>query len=97
MTDELRDLAIKFGRQIGFAAKNDKNPTAGKGRLITLRKTRTLKQFLDEVIRLQSRYDISVNSKILKSINEENFDYFRQFTIISALNSFNAKKETEDN
>ncbi len=93
MNDEIRDLSIRLGNQIGFAAKNDKNPTAGKGKLISMKKSRTLSKFLDQIISFQSRYNLIFNKEILTSINEGNFDYFRQFTIISALNSFNISRK----
>ncbi len=95
MTDEERDLAIKLGTQIGMAAKMDENSTAGKGKLISLRKCRKLNQFLEVIMSFQMRYDIIVNKEILTKINEQNFDYFRQFTIISALNKFNSNKNHE--
>lgn len=95
MNDEIRDLAIKLGSQIGFAAKNDRNPTVGKGKLISMKKSRTLSKFLDQLISFQSRYNLVINKEILTSINEDNFDYFRQFTIISALNSFNFSKKEQ--
>ena len=95
MNDEIRDLSIRLGNQIGFAAKNDKNPTAGKGKLISMKKARTLSKFLDQIISFQSRYNLVLNKEILTSINESNFDYFRQFAIISALNLFNSKTENK--
>ncbi|MDP8204426.1 MAG: hypothetical protein P9L95_07835 [Candidatus Tenebribacter mawsonii] len=97
MNDEIRDLAIKLGNQIGFAAKNDKNPTAGKGKLISMKKARTLSKFLDQIISFISRYNLVLNRDFLTSINEENFDYFRQFTIISALSSFNISRKENKN
>lgn len=97
MNDETRSLAIKLGSQLGFAAKNDSNPKAGKGKLIMMRKARKISQFLDQIISFQVRYGISVNKEILSSINEVNFDYFRQFTIISALNTFNYKEKKNGN
>ena len=97
MNDETRDIAIKLGSQLGYAAKNDNNPKAGKGKLIRMRKSRKITQFLDQIISFQMRYGISVNKEILQKINEENFEYFRQFTIISALNSFNFNKKENTN
>ena len=93
MNDKTRALAIKLGSQLGYAAKNDNNPKAGKGKLIMMRKARKITQFLDQIISFQVRYGISVNREILQTIGENNFEYFRQFTIISALNSFNYKKQ----
>lgn len=89
MDDETKDLAIKLGSQLGYAAKTSANPNVGKGKLIAIRKSRKLSQFLDLIISFQLRYKISINKEILSKINEKNFDYFRQFTLISALNSFN--------
>jgi len=95
MDDETRELAIKLGSQLGFAAKSDENPKAGKGRLFAMRKSRKLSQFLDHLIVFQGRYNICVNKEILQKINEENFEYFRQFVIISAFNSFNYNPQKE--
>lgn len=95
MDDETRELAIKLGSQLGFAAKSDENPKAGKGRLIAMRKSRKLSQFLDHLIVFQGRYNVCVNKEILQKINEENFEYFRQFAIISAFNSFNYNPQKE--
>lgn len=97
MNDDTRNLAIKLGSQIGYAAKNDSNPKAGKGKLIMMRKARKISQFLDQIISFQVRYGISINKEILAKIDEGNFDYFRQFTIISALNTFNFKKQENNN
>jgi len=95
MDDETRELAIKLGSQLGYAAKSDENPKAGKGRLIAMRKSRKLSQFLDHLIVFQGRYNICINKEILQRINEQNFDYFRQFAIISAFNSFNSNPQKE--
>jgi len=97
MNDETRELAIKLGSQLGYVAKNDNNPKAGKGKLIMMRKARKITQFLDQIISFQVRYGVLINKEILQKVNEKNFEYFRQFTIISALNSFNFKQKENKN
>jgi hypothetical protein len=97
MNDEIRDIAINLGKQIVIGMKEKVNKTGKKmsgekGQLISLRKARTLKKFLEKIINLQFRYELIIKKEILEKINEEIFDYFRQFTIISALNLFNSIK-----
>lgn len=96
MNDEMRDIAINLGKQI-VGGMEEKVKKSGKelkqerGKLISLRKARTLSKFLEQIVGLQIRYDLTINKEILEKIDEKNFDYFRQFAIISALNSFNWK------
>lgn len=96
MNDEMRDVAINLGKQIVIgmedkARKSGKDLKQERGKLISLRKTRTLNKFLEQIISLQIRYDLTIKKEIMNKIDEKIFDYFRQFTIISALNSFNSK------
>lgn len=97
MEDALRDRAVKLGNLIGYRIyekekerNKGKRPagSAGKGEIISLRKCRRLNLFLEQLIRLQSKYDIFISKDITDNIDEENFGYFRQFTIISAMNTF---------
>jgi hypothetical protein len=97
MEDALRDRAVKLGNMIGyriFEKEKEKNKgkkpsgSAGKGEIVRLRKCRRLNLFLEQLIRLQSKYDIVISKEITDNIDEENFGYFRQFTIISAMNTF---------
>ncbi len=97
MEDALRDRAVKLGNLIGYRIyekekerNKGKKPSgsAGKGEIISLRKCRRLNLFLEQLIRLQSKYDIVISKDITDNIDEENFGYFRQFTIISAMNTF---------
>ena len=92
MDDETRELAIKLGSQLGHVAKGDPNPNVGKGKLFALRKSRKKERFLSILNSFQLRYnEFSINKKILLTLCNENFDYFKQLTMISALNSFNYK------
>ncbi len=94
MDDETRELAIKLGSQLGHVAKGDPNPNVGKGKLFALRKSRRKERFLSILNSFQLRYnEFSINKKILLTLCDENFDYFKQLTLISALNSFNYKSE----
>lgn len=95
MNDEIRDLAIKLGSQIGMYALQDKNPKAGKGKIIQLRKSRNLESYLDVLISLQTRYGVVLNRELLNQINEENFEYVRQFSIIQAMNIVNSKAKSD--
>jgi hypothetical protein len=96
MNDEMRDVAINLGKQIVIGMekkvkKSGKELKQERGKLISLRKARTLSKFLEQIISFQIRYDLTIKKEILKKIDEKIFDYFRQFTIISALNLFNSK------
>ncbi|MCD4779101.1 MAG: hypothetical protein K8S27_00920 [Candidatus Omnitrophica bacterium] len=94
MNGELREVAINFGKQIVGSARGEQNKNTLKGKLIKLRKSRTLTNFLDQIISIQARYELSINNDILTKLNDSNFVCFRQFTIISALNAFNAGKKS---
>ncbi|UCH93759.1 MAG: hypothetical protein JSV88_26305 [Candidatus Aminicenantes bacterium] len=100
MDPELQEKSINLGKSIGqgilLFENPDKNPEKkksnarnGRGYIISLKKSRTMKQFLDEIIRLQTKYSISVSSEIVKKINPQNFETIKQFAIISALNQLN--------
>jgi len=100
MDPELQEKSINLGTSIGqgilLFENPDKNPEQkksnarnGRGYIIGLKKARNMKQFLDEIIRLQTKYCISISSEILKQINPQNFETIKQFAIISALNQLN--------
>ncbi len=97
MTEILQQKAISLGKSIGqgilhFEGGQDlfANAKAGKNYIISLKKARTLQQFLDEIIRIQTKYGISVSNDILNSITQKNFIMIKQFSIISALNQINS-------
>jgi hypothetical protein len=100
MDNELQEKSINLGTSIGQGIllfenpgktpeKKKSNARNGRGCIISLKKARTMKQFLDEIIRVQTKYCISVSSEIIKQINPQNFETIKQFTIISALNQLN--------
>jgi len=97
MTDEIKELAIKLGSQIGTVTAADDNPKAGKGKILQLRKCLTLLDFLNVINSLQVRYNLIVNHDILKVINEDNFEYIKQFSVIQALNVYNFKLSKKQN
>ncbi|MCK5055738.1 MAG: hypothetical protein KAT34_03735, partial [Candidatus Aminicenantes bacterium] len=112
MNPELQEKAINLGTSIGQGILNFDNPNYepgktktnaknGRGYIISLKKARNLQQFLDEIIRLQTKYRISVSRDLLKQIDKHNFNEIKQFAIISALNQLNSilnfkKKENEN-
>ena len=96
MDEELQQQAIKLGQQIGIKMKshdesvNEKaNAKKGRGDLISLRKARTLKQFLDELIKVDFKYGLLVKEELATRINESNYYTIKQFLIIGALNVLN--------
>lgn len=96
MDEQLQQLAIKLGQQIGIkmksadASADDKtNAKNGRGDLFSLRKARTQKQFLDELIRIDFKYGLKINDELALKINENNYYTIKQFLIIGALNVLN--------
>lgn len=96
MEESLQNAAITLGKQIGVkmrhqdASQSEKaNAKRGRGDLVTLRKARTQKQFLDELIRIDFKYGLSINEELASKINEQNYYNIKQFLIIGALNILN--------
>jgi hypothetical protein len=95
MTKEQIETATKLGTQIVLSAKEtlgDGDLKAVKGDLFALRKTRTVKDFLEQLNRLQFRYNIILNKEIVSGIMEEasvDFEEFKAYCMISAMNVFN--------
>lgn len=100
MDKELQQKAINLGKSIGQGIINygddskQVNARNGKSYIIALKKARTLEQFNDEIIRLQTKYSISISNDILAQIDKQNFNYIKQFAIISALNQLNSVLQT---
>ncbi len=96
MDKELQIRAINLGKSIGQgilnvdAADKKANAKAGRKYLISLHKSRTLIQFMDNLYRVVNRFGISTSNDILENISEENFQLIRQFVLISALNQINS-------
>jgi hypothetical protein len=99
MTKEQIETATKLGAQIVLSANDILTGGKGgpdlkvvKGDLFALRKTRTVKDFLEQLNRLQFRYNIILNKEIGLGIMEEpnvNFEEFKAYCMISAMNVFN--------
>lgn len=96
MEESLQNAAITLGKQIGVKMRHQDasqseaaNAKRGRGDLITLRKARTQKQFLDELIRIDFKYGLTVNEELAGKINEQNYYSIKQFLIIGALNILN--------
>jgi len=83
-------------------AENEKRKQALKkikGDLYQLRKSRTKTDFINQLNNLQFRYGIAVSKNILDGILEEvDFEDFRAYCVLGALNVYNAKnnKDKED-
>lgn len=97
MTKEEREVAVRLGKQIGmFVSKNDEGK---KGDLFALRKARRKVDFLEQLNRLQFKYG---NGFIIPSdvyngkLTDDNFNEFKQFCMVAALNSFNAAQSNNE-
>lgn len=95
---ELQEKAIKLGAQIGQGILNygenpERKTNARQGRkyIISLRKANQYDRFLQELARIQSRFILNYSREFLDSIDEERFQWVRQFVIISALNQINVE------
>ena len=96
MDANARQLAVKLGHVIGHAITNETRGS-GKGDLFKLRKTRTIPDFLEEVNRLQFRYGLSLSKEIYDGvITVSNFKEFKQYVMISALNTFNYRSSKNE-
>ena len=98
MTKEQVEIAVNLGKQIIISAKeaakdvSDSNFDRVKGDLFTLRKTRTVTDFLEQLNRIQFRYNITVSNQILGGILEEpdvSFEDFKSYCLLAALNTYN--------
>lgn len=91
MTREEQDTAVALGRRIGAAV--GKSEDGKKGDLYALRKSRKKVDFLEQINRLQFKLgsDFIVPPDVYEGkLNDNNFQEFKQFCMIAALNSFNA-------
>jgi len=105
ITESLQQKSINLGTSIGQSilrfsntvneeGKIDKtiakeNAKSSRSYIISLHKARTLEQFNEAIIRIQTKYLVSISREILEEINDTNFELVKQFTIISALNQLN--------
>ena len=110
MDKSLQQRAINLGKSIGQSVinfggpknENEKKTNAKNGRkyLIGLHKARTLDQFLEGILRIQNKYQVSVSNEILEKIEKDNFIAIRQYALIGALNQINtilSNKKPNDN
>ena len=102
MEKEALEAAVSLGRRIGAAVANDSSKTSEsskKGSLFSLRRCRKLSDFLNELNRLQFRLKVVIPPAIYEGhLTNANFEEFKGFCLIAALNAFNAgtspKRET---
>ena len=88
MDKDALEAAVTLGKRVGSAVARDRGK---KGSLFTLRKCRTLPDFLNQLNRLQFRFEIAVPPATYQGhLNQENFEEFRGFCMLAALNAFNA-------
>lgn len=87
------DTAVSLGKTIGFSVASAGRK--GKGDLFRLRKTRKPEDFLNEVNRIQIKYGTLITSELYGKGQEfeNNFQEFKQFCMIAALNTFNSKSQ----
>jgi hypothetical protein len=96
MTKEEQDAAVKLGRRIGTAV--GKSSDGKRGDLFALRKSRKKIDFLEQINRLQFKLgsELVIPADVYEGrLTNENFDEFKQFCMIAALNSFNAATSKE--
>jgi hypothetical protein len=91
MDQSIIDTAVSLGKTIGISASSAGRK--GKGDLFRLRKARKPEDFLNEVNRIQMKYGARVTADLYVRGQEfdNNFTEFKQFCMIAALNTFNAK------
>ncbi|WP_020602096.1 hypothetical protein [Spirosoma spitsbergense] len=93
--EELQRRALNLGSQVGQGIlnynQNDRKTNARQGRkyIIALRKANQFAGFMDQLSRVQSRFTLNISRDLLEGINENNYDWIKQFVIISALNQIN--------
>jgi len=94
MTPEEQAAAVTLGRRIGAAVGHTargKRGAAEKGDLFALRKVRKKVDFLNQLNRLQFRYDLVVPADVYEGkLTDKNYAEFKDFCMLAALNSFNA-------
>jgi len=67
--------------------------------LFALRKTRTATDFLEQLNRIQFRYNITISNQILGGILEESgvsFADFKSYCLLAALNTYNNFKRPKE-
>ena len=80
----------KIGKTIGISISH--SGKRGKGDLFKLRKARKPDDFLNEINRIQMKYDALITADLYNKGQDfiDNFTEFKHFCMIAALNTFNA-------
>lgn len=96
MKQELIDTAVSLGKTIGM--KLGAEGKKGKGDLFRLRKARRPADFLNEVNRIQMKYDAAVTADLYQKGEafEQYFTEFKHFCMIAALNTYNAMNRRDE-
>lgn len=93
MEKEALDAAVSLGKRIGAAAARE---SGKKGNLFSLRKCRKLSDFLNELNRLQFRFNVVIPPAVYEGhLTQANFEEFKGFCLLAALNAFNAGTATK--
>ncbi|WP_214658861.1 hypothetical protein [Candidatus Formimonas warabiya] len=105
MFKDEQETAVTLGRNVGMAV--GKSSGGKKGDLFALRKSRRKVDFLEQLNRLQFKLgnDFIVPADVYTGkLTDENFQEFKQFCMVAALNSYNyakngpnKEKKKEDN
>lgn len=84
------DTAVSLGKTIGISISH--SGRKGKGDLFKLRKARKPEDFLNEINRIQMKYDALVTADLYNKGQDfvDNFIEFKHFCMIAALNTYNA-------
>ena len=84
------DTAVSLGKTIGISISH--SGRKGKGDLFKLRKARKPEDFLNEINRIQMKYDALITADLYNKGQDfiDNFTEFKHFCMIAALNTFNA-------
>lgn len=92
MNNEEQETAVQLGKRLGMSVGNE----GKKGDLFRLRKTRRKIDFLNELNRLQFKFKLTVPPDVYGGkLTDANFNEFKQFSMIAALNSFNAATSSQ--
>ncbi len=92
----LQNRAINLGKSIGMSIltfdEGNKQANAKDARtyIIGLHKARTAEQFREAIIRIQTKYGLVMSGELLQGLNEETFEFIKQYAVISALNIINS-------
>lgn len=101
MKDEHREAAVRLGKRIGsIAGSNDREKGEKRGRscLYSLRRSRSMVTFMEQLNRLQFRMagGLVIPPDIYGgALSEANFQEFKQYCMICALNSYFAAQSSK--